>query len=154
MTLGEECIIDGTGSQTGNFSRWGDYTAIDIDPTDDQTFWFINQYVPTTSSIGWRLRIGAFNLGGAPTPTPTPGAITLTGRGKKIGGINTSRLTWSGANSANIDVYRDGVVIATTPNDGLYDDSTGTTGQARFTYKVCEAGTATCSNDVRVRFRP
>jgi len=51
-----------------------------------------------------------------------------------------------------VDIYRDGVVIATTPNDGLYDDSTGTTGQASFTYQVCEAGTSTCSNDVVVTF--
>ena len=65
---------------------------------------------------------------------------------KKVGGINTLRLKWRGATSANIDVYRDRVVIATTPNDGLYDDSTGTTGQASFMYKVCEAGTQTCSN--------
>ena len=88
------------------------------------------------------------------TPTATPGSITLTARGKRIGGINTSRLKWRGATSANIDVYRDGVVIATTPNDGLYDDSTGTTGQASFTYKVCEAGTQTCSNTVAVNFGP
>src|SRR4029077_14969709 len=88
-----------------------------------------------------------------PTPTPTPGAITLSARGKKVGGINTSRLTWSGATSPNIDVNRDGVVIATTLNDGSYNDSTGTTGRASFTYKVCEAGTQTCSNEVTVRFR-
>jgi hypothetical protein len=83
MTLGEGSTICGTGSQTGS-NRWGDYTAIDVDPTDDTTFWYINEYVPTTSSIGWRLRIGAFNLtagpqatpcpvGPTPTPTPTPG---------------------------------------------------------------------------------
>jgi hypothetical protein len=71
MTLGEGSIIDGTGSQTGS-QRWGDYTAMVVDPTDDTTFWYINEYVPTTSSIGWRLRIGAFNLaGGTPSPTPT-----------------------------------------------------------------------------------
>ena len=86
------------------------------------------------------------------TPTATPGPITLTARGKRIGGINTSRLKWRGATSANIDVYRDGVVIATTPNDGLYDDSTGTTGHVSFTYKVCEAGTQTCSNEATVTF--
>ena len=66
MTLGEGSIINGTGSQTTSFHRWGDYSAIDIDPTDDTTFWYISEYVPTTSSTGWRLRIGAFNLGGAP----------------------------------------------------------------------------------------
>ena len=69
-----------------------------------------------------------------------------------MGGINTSRLTWSGATSNNIDVYRDGNVIATVPNTGTYTDSTGTTGRASFTYKVCEAGTQTCSNEVTVRF--
>ena len=71
MTLGEGSIINGTGSQTGS-QRWGDYSAIDIDPVDDQTFWYINGPVPTTSAIGWRLRIGAFNVAGAsPSPTPT-----------------------------------------------------------------------------------
>jgi hypothetical protein len=64
MTLGEGSIKDGTGSQTGS-NRWGDYTAMVVDPTDDTTFWYINEYVPTTGSIGWRLRIGAFRLGPA-----------------------------------------------------------------------------------------
>jgi PQQ enzyme-like repeat protein len=86
------------------------------------------------------------------TPTATPAPIQLTARPKRIGGINTSRLKWRGATSANIDVYRDGVVIATTPNDGSYDDSTGTSGHATFTYKVCEAGTQTCSNEATVTF--
>jgi hypothetical protein len=108
-------------------------------------------------------KIYAFKLPvGTPTPTPTatatatatPGPITLGGKGKKIGGINTSRLKWRGATSANVDVYRNGIAIATTPNDGQYDDSTGTTGQASFTYKVCEAGTQTCSNRVTVNFGP
>src|SRR5438309_798440 len=59
----------------------------------------------------------------SPTPTATPGPIQLRGQGKKVGGINTSRLKWRGATSPSVDVYRDGNVIATTPNDGLYDDS-------------------------------
>src|SRR6266568_4716902 len=113
--------------------------------------------------IGWgRVDILSAVTSGTPTPTatptatptPTPGPITLSARGKKVGGINTSRLTWRGATSANVDVNRDGIVIATVPNNGHYNDSTGTTGQATFTYKVCEAGTQTCSNSVIVRFRP
>ena len=71
MSLGEGSIVNGTGSQTGS-QRWGDYSSIDIDPADDTTFWSVHEYVPTTSSIGWRLRIGAFNLAGGGTPTPTP----------------------------------------------------------------------------------
>jgi hypothetical protein len=92
-------------------------------------------------------------LSSAEVYTPASGAITLSASGRKVGGINTSRLTWSGATSNNIDVYRDGNVIATVRNRGTYIDSTGTTGRARYTYKVCEAGTSTCSNDATVRFR-
>jgi hypothetical protein len=89
---------------------------------------------------------------GGATPTPTPRPITLGAQKKKINGINSVRLTWTGATSANIDVYRDSVLIVTTPNDGQYDDSTGDTGRAPYRYRVCEADTATCSNDVTVNF--
>src|SRR5437762_813454 len=41
-----------------------------------------------------------------PTPTATPASIELTGRGRRIGGINTSHLKWRGATSANDDAYR------------------------------------------------
>ena len=68
-------------------------------------------------------------------------------------GIDTVRLRWTGASSTNIDIYRDRNTIATVPNTGTYTDSTGTTGRVRFTYKVCEAGTETCSNEVRVSFQ-
>ena len=79
--------------------------------------------------------------------------ITLSAAKRKVGGINTVRLTWSGATSNDVDVYRDGVLIVTTANDGSYVDSTGDTGRARYTYRVCEAGTQTCSNNARVVFR-
>jgi len=88
-----------------------------------------------------------------PTPTPTPGPITLSAVGRKVNGINTARLTWTGATSNQVDVFRNNVLITTTPNDGRYDDSTGDTGRARYTYKVCEASTQTCSNNVRVTFQ-
>jgi subtilisin family serine protease len=110
---------------------------------------------PPNNVFGWgRVNVLTAVTSGTPTPTPTatPGPIQIRAQGKKVGGINTARLKWRGATSANIDVYRGGVVIATTPNDGLYDDSTGTTGQASFMYKVCEAGTQNCSNTVTVNF--
>jgi hypothetical protein len=88
-----------------------------------------------------------------PTPTPTPGPITLSALGRKVGGVNTVRLIRNGATSDNIDVNRNGIVIATVQNTGTYTDSTGDTGRARYTYKVCTAGTSTCSNEVTVRFR-
>ena len=96
--------------------------------------------------VNGRIDIGSFEV-----QTQTV-AIQLQASGRKVGGINTVRLTWSGATSTNIDVYRNGVLIVTTTNDGSYTDSTGDTGRARYTYRVCEAGTMTCSNDATVRF--
>ena len=61
-------------------------------------------------------------------------------------------LNWSGATSSDVDIYRDGVVRATVPNTGAYTDSIGVKGRGTYTYKVCEAGTSTCSNEVTVRF--
>jgi hypothetical protein len=89
------------------------------------------------------------------TPTATPGQIQLRGQKKKVNGMNTVRLNWTGATSAAVDVYRNDVLIATTPNAPpfLYTDFTGDTGRAQYTYRVCEAGTQTCSNDLRVRFQ-
>src|SRR5205814_6384183 len=88
MTLGEGSIKDWTGSQTSTMPaghRWGDYTAMVVDPSDDTTFWYINEYVPTTSSIGWRLRIGAFNLGGGCTPSWSAGPNLPTALIRAVG---------------------------------------------------------------------
>jgi hypothetical protein len=87
------------------------------------------------------------------TPTSTPSQITLTGSGRKVHGFDTVNLSWSGATSANVDIYRNGVVIATVLNmPSSYTDNTGQKGKATFTYKVCEAGTQNCSNQVTVSF--
>ncbi len=64
----------------------------------------------------------------------------------------TPWISLKGALSTNIDIYRNGVLITTVPNTGSYTDSTGQKGRATFTYKVCEAGTQNCSNQVAVRF--
>jgi photosystem II stability/assembly factor-like uncharacterized protein len=87
------------------------------------------------------------------TPTPTPNAITLSANGRRVQGRHTVDLVWSGATSANIDIYRDGVVIATVPNTGSYKDFIGVRGgNVRYIDKVCDAGTQNCSNQVTVRF--
>jgi len=87
-----------------------------------------------------------------PTPTPTPGQITLTARGYKVHGLQTVDLSWTGATSSSIDVYRNGVLAATVPNNGLYTDHPNGRGHATYTYRVCEAGTGNCSNQVTVTF--
>jgi hypothetical protein len=68
MTLGEGTIIDGSGVQTTTNSRWGDYTSMNVDPVDDCTFWYVNEYYTAagqaSSSAGWQTRIGSFRLPG------------------------------------------------------------------------------------------
>src|SRR5881396_1612303 len=70
---GEAHLFDGTGSQSGTSNRWGDYSALVIDPVDDATFWYTNEYYSANGSFNWRTRIASFKLASAaPTPTPTP----------------------------------------------------------------------------------
>jgi hypothetical protein len=68
MTLGEGTIVNGTGVQRTTNSRWGDYTSMNVDPTDDCTFWYVNQYYTlagqASSTAGWQTRIGSFKLPG------------------------------------------------------------------------------------------
>ncbi|KAA0249420.1 hypothetical protein FBQ97_12155 [Acidobacteria bacterium ACD] len=57
----ESLLFAGAGSQTGS-NRWGDYSAMTVDPSDDCTFWYTNQYYQTNSSNSWRTRIASFKL--------------------------------------------------------------------------------------------
>jgi hypothetical protein len=86
------------------------------------------------------------------TPTPTPAQITLTAQGRLIRGQRAADLTWSGATSNRVDVYRDGSLIVSTRNDGFYTDKIGGPPPGTFTYQVCNKGTQTCSNQATVTF--
>ncbi len=44
MTLGETDLMVGTGSQTNSSGRWGDYSLMVVDPVDDCTFWYTQEY--------------------------------------------------------------------------------------------------------------
>jgi hypothetical protein len=88
MAQGAGTIVDGGASQVGDAStdletyRWGDYTSMAIDPTDDCTFWYTGEYIPsgappnTDSTPNYRTRIASFKFPscGVSTPTPTPSA--------------------------------------------------------------------------------
>jgi hypothetical protein len=63
---GEATLIAGTGSQSGGYNRWGDYSAMSVDPADGCTFWYTTEYYETTGN-NWQTRIGAFKF---PSCTP------------------------------------------------------------------------------------
>jgi hypothetical protein len=71
MAQGEGTFVNGVGVQTTTNSRWGDYTSMNVDPSDDCTFYFIGEYYPVTSAAGWMLRVGAFRYP-APECIPVP----------------------------------------------------------------------------------
>jgi PKD repeat protein len=80
------------------------------------------------------------------------GDITLTATGYKVRGRKHTDLEWSGATGTQVEIYRDGVLIVTTDNDGFYTDATDSRGGGSFTYQVCEIGGSPCSNEVTVYY--
>ena len=61
-------VITGGGSQTGSAfaNRWGDYSSMSIDPQDDCTFWYANEYVPSNGNFNWHTRLNSFRFANCP----------------------------------------------------------------------------------------
>ena len=91
----EASQLVGTGSQTSGLSRWGDYTAMQVDPSDDCTFWYVDQYEKVSGAFNWNTNIGSFVFngcgnGGSPDfyLTASPNTVTVV-----QGGSGTSTIT-------------------------------------------------------------
>ncbi len=69
MTISEEVIAAGNQNISGG--RYGDYSKIDIDPSNDKTFWFIDEY----SNSGRKGVVGAFQI--APNFTNDVGVVSI-----------------------------------------------------------------------------
>ena len=87
LTQPETSLIAGSGSQTCDrlppvgCNRWGDYSAMVVDPVDDCTFWYTTEYIDTSAT--WQTRIGSFRISNCVNLTyqsavAAPG-ITVTG---------------------------------------------------------------------------
>jgi len=84
MDVAEEIIHTGAYSQTP-YNRWGDYSGMQVDPSDDHTFWFTSQYISNTGAR--KTKIAAFTLSappltaaftGNPTNVCTGGQVSYT----------------------------------------------------------------------------
>jgi hypothetical protein len=60
----ETNLKSGAGSQLPNLGRWGDYSAMTVDPVDDCTFWYTNEYLQTSGTFNWSTQIGSFKFPG------------------------------------------------------------------------------------------
>ena len=87
------------------------------------------------------------------TTVPPIGDIVLSVDTRIVRAVRYADLTWSGATSTQVDVWRDGTKISTTANDGAYTDNTGSKKISSATYQVCEEGTTfDCSDPVTVNW--
>lgn len=87
------------------------------------------------------------------TTTSTTNTLSLTARAYTLNLAPRVDLAWKGSSAANIDVYRSGVRIATTANDGAFTDAPSAKLKGiTLNYKVCNAGTSTCSAVAKVVF--
>ncbi len=76
-TLGTEALVRaGIGVQQGGGNRWGDYSAMTLDPVNQCTFYYTNEYLKTNGEFNWSTRIARYRF---PSCTNAPAWGTLTG---------------------------------------------------------------------------
>ena len=107
LAQGEQTIIAGAGSQTSTSGRWGDYSDLTVDPTDDCTFWYTQEYYAVSSASGWQTRIAKF----------VPGTLATSPRGTISGTITNCA---SGLPIQNAIVSITGGFSRATAADGTY----------------------------------
>ncbi len=98
MGQGETIVDDGTGVETGSFmngqtaQRWGDYSSMTVDPTDDCTFWYTSELYHTTGPVPrtWDTQIAAAKF---PSCAENDFTIAVTPTAQKIGVGKTAAYT-------------------------------------------------------------
>jgi uncharacterized repeat protein (TIGR01451 family) len=143
MTQPETTILTGGGVQESTGDRWGDYSSMVLDPSDDCTFWYAQEYYQTSGSFAWSTHMASFKF---PSCTSGPsgtlsGTVTDSGTGNPIAG-------------ATITITPNNIVTTTDSNGnysltlpvGTYTDTVtdfGYTQQSASGLNVTDGGTTT-----------
>ncbi len=115
-------VVTGSGSQTTGLSRWGDYSAMQVDPVDDCTFWYTQEYIKTNGTFNWSTRIANFKFpscGGSPdfTIAANPSSVTVTQGGNGTSTITVTSLNgFNSATTLTASGLPSGVTAAFSPN--------------------------------------
>lgn len=173
MTQAETTLMAGSGSQTPTLDRWGDYTSMSVDPVDDCTFWYTNEYLATTGNFNWHTRLASFTLPGCGTSTDnfsiaanqTSGSVaagssatatmstTLTAGSAQTINLSASGLPSGATASFNPASVTSGgsstlaISTSTSTPAGTYPitiTGTGTSATHSTTYILTVTGTSTC----------
>jgi len=120
----EATLVAGGGSQT-NLNRWGDYSMLSVDPVDDCTFWYTQEYYAVASPTGWATRVGSFRF-------PECVACALVA-----------------SPSLNVDKQGSNVAVSWTPsaNGSVYDVVTGSLSVLRASAGDFAVATTGCTVD-------
>jgi hypothetical protein len=167
MPQGEGTIaLTGAGSQTSG-SRWGDYSSMTVDPTDNCTFWYTDEH--GTSGGDWATTIASFKF----TSCGSVGGntVTVTNPGNQTGTVGTAvnlqmqatdsqsgqMFTWNATGlPAGLSINSSSGLISGTPTTAnTYNvtvtatDTTGASGSASFTWTINSSGGCTASQLLR-----
>jgi PKD repeat protein len=144
-----DASTDADGTVTGWSWTFGDGGSSSLrHPT--QTYAAAGTYTVNLTATD---NAGATGTASEQITVSNPTTISLSVAGRTEGTTQYMTLSWSGATGAMVDVYRNGALIKTTENDGHYTNTRSFQGAITYIYKVCEAGTATCSNEATVTFK-
>ena len=97
-------VVSGSGSQGTGLSRWGDYSAMQVDPVDDCTFWYTQEYIKANGTFNWSTRIANFKFPTCGSTTPdfslsaSPSSVSVTQGSNTTSTITVTSL--AGFNSA------------------------------------------------------
>ncbi len=152
MSQGEFTLVNGQGQQIANGDRWGDYSAMRVDPADGCTFWYTSQYIGTLGLVGppptgnaWNTRIGAFRF-----PTCNPADLALADSVTPDPGVAGTEETWD-LNVTNLgpDTATKVVLTETLPAGASFQTSSVACSRVAQTL-TCQLGTMTSGQSTNV----
>jgi len=120
-------------------SRWGDYTSMSVDPVDDTTFWYTNEYYSSAAngaSGNWQTRIGSFKFpqsGGPPggvvqavaIDPSTPATLYTGTEGGGVFKSTNAGTNWTAVNSGLMGARVNALAIDPSTTSTLYAGTIG-----------------------------
>jgi hypothetical protein len=114
----EKTITSGGGSQLRTLNRWGDYSAMTVDPVDDCTFWYTNEYLKSSGTFNWSTSIASFKFPGCGSTTANdfsisanPASLTLA---QNAGGTSTISTVVAAGSAGTVALSVSGVPAGAT----------------------------------------
>lgn len=155
LDIAEDTIQFGANSQTGA-NRWGDYSQISVDPTDDKTFWFTTQYVGSGGSR--KTKISSFRYDLAPAVVTVPAAAVTYSSATLNGIVNPNGLPTSYhfeyGHTPGTMTYSTPVVSAGSGTDSVpvSEQITGLLSDTNYFFRIVGESTGGTASGIKMKF--